>query len=134
MNLYHNNINNQEHQGIPMEGHYFFDITMADHDSVAATTHSDTTTSQQCLPCINTGGLFSDPISIASLVMGALIAALVIVIVVLCCCLRSYYKRYRKLSESEGEGGVPLEDRNRSNEADHRTDHNDRRTDQHNKT
>ena len=123
MNLYHITL-----------GHYFFDITMADHDSVAATTPSDTTTSQ-CLPCINTGGLFSDPISIASLVMGALIAALFIVIVVLCCCLRSYYKRYRKLSESEGVGGVQLEDRNRSNEGvEDRTDHNDGRTDQHNKT
>ena len=79
---------------------------------------------------------FSDPISIASLVMGALIAALFIVIVVLCCCLRSYTTRhnYRKLI-SESEGGVPLEDRNRSNEGDmHRTDHNNRRTDQHNKT
>ena len=111
---------------------------MADHDSVAATPLRDDSDNYDYIT-INVytmhqyRELISYPISIASLVMGALIAALFIVIVVLYCCLRSCYKRYRKLI-SESEGGVPLEDKNRSNEGDHRTDHNNRRTDQHNKT
>ena len=94
---------------------YFFDITMADHDSFATTTskgddmttHEDDsdmgTTELECPPCIDAGTSIQDPTSITSVIMGAIIAVTVFVLfIVLCCFLCHCCKRkQRSISPEE---------------------------------
>ena len=100
--------------------HYFFDITMADHDSFATTTpkgddmtthehDSDMdTTELECPPCIDAGTSIQDPTSITSVIMGAIIAVLIVVIIVLCCFLCSHCKR-KQNGSPDLEDGLSLE-------------------------